>query len=80
VVSVGVVRDGEDIVVLDLDATETQCVDQIVHFAVGLEQKELKVHGFVQSKGLNSKKQPCGLPASIFSGRNLKQILLAKTE
>ena len=76
IISVALMRDSEqDIVVLDVDQTEIQCVDQILHMAVG---KDLQIGGFIQSKGMNSKKQPCGLPAAIFSSKNVKAILSDK--
>lgn len=70
--TVGILRgEAGDVVVLDCDATESQCVDQLVHLSI---DKEMRIHGFEQSKGLMSK-QPCGLPAQIFSSRNLRAIL-----
>lgn len=75
IVSVAVVRDvQQDIVILDLDSVEIQCVDQIVHVCI---DKNMKIWGFEQSKGL-TKKQPCGLPAAIFSQTNMRQILRTK--
>ena len=54
IVSIALMRDQQqDIVVLDVDAFEIQCVDQILHLAV---DSKMRVRGFVQSKGLNSRK------------------------
>ena len=54
IVSVALMRDQQqDIVVLDVDAFEIQCVDQVLHLAV---DTKMLIHGFVQSKGLNSRK------------------------
>lgn len=45
ILSVGVMREQElDIVVLDVDAFEIQCVDQILHLAV---DSKMQVRGFV---------------------------------
>ena len=74
IVTVAVMRDarGDDIVIMDCDSLECQCVDQLVHFCVSAD---LRVSGFQQTKGLNSRRQPCALPANLFSSKNLERVL-----
>ena len=73
VVSVAVVRDevDGDLVVLDCDSVEIQCVDQILHLAV---DRDCKVHALEQSRGL-TRNSPCNLPANLFTMANLKGLL-----
>lgn len=73
VVSVAVLRDeiDGDLVVLDCDSVEIQCVDQILHLAVDAENK---VHALEQSRGL-TRSSPCNLPANIFTSGNLKSLI-----
>ena len=69
VVSVGVVRDeiDGDLIILDCDGVEIQCIDQILHLSI---DKRGKIFAFEQSRGL-SKTSPCNLPANIFTSSNL---------
>ena len=73
VVSVGVLRDevNGDLVVLDCDSVEIQCVDQILHLAV---DRQCRIYAFEQSRGL-SRSSPCNLPANIFTSGNLQNLV-----
>ena len=73
VVSVGVLRDevDGDLIVLDCDSVEIQCVDQILHLAV---DDQCRVYAFEQSRGL-SRVSPCNLPANIFTTGNLQRLV-----
>lgn len=73
VVSVGVLRDevDGDLIVLDCDSVEIQCVDQVLHLAI---DTQCRVHGFEQSRGL-SRASSCNLPANLFTAGNLQKVL-----
>ena len=49
-------------------------MDQILHIAV---DSSCRVNAFEQSRGL-TRKQPCALPANIFTLKNLNMILKSK--
>ena len=76
VVSIGIIRDevDGDLVVLDCDETEVQCVDQILHVAV---DAACRIFAFEQSRG-QTRRQPCAMPANIFTMKNLSKVLKAK--
>ena len=73
VVSVGVLRDeiDGDLVILDCDSVEIQCVDQILHLAV---DRNCRIYAFEQSRGL-SRISPCNMPANIFTSGNLHSLV-----
>ena len=74
IVSVGVIRDevDGDLIVLDCDSVEIQCVDQILHLAV---DKECRIYAFEQSRGQSARTSPCNLPANIFTSGNLQSLV-----
>ena len=76
VISVGICRDPVegDIILIDCDSIEIQCVDQILHIAV---DKNNCIHGFEQSKSAQ-KKMIAGLPVQIFSSNDFSAILEEK--
>lgn len=78
VVTVGLLRDevDGDLIVLDCDETEVQCVDQLLHIAV---DQACRVYAFEQSRG-QTRKQPCAMPANIFTVKNLSNVLKAKVK
>ena len=73
VVSVGVLRDpvDGDLIVLDCDSVEIQCVDQVLHLSV---DGQCRIHAFEQSRGL-SRASTCNLPANIFTTGNLQSLV-----
>ena len=76
IISLGIIQPPEaerPIIILDAESQELLCVSQILHIGV---DKNLRIHGMIQSKGeYSSDKLVAGIPANLFLKTNLKSIL-----